>query len=226
MTLKVLAFAGVIAAAVAFGASANAATVYTFNDAALTSSPLYGYAPDQHNKSYATGVDAAVSGVTFSGTSGVATNGSAFGFATSATPQVAFIQWYNGAAAEPGTLSLDLGTLVTGKTYDVSILDAARSYGAASAFTVSYGATSKTVTPSSTAFGTDTFSFVAGAGDSQLVFAELPNASVGDVTTAIQSVTLSGGVPEPAAWGLMIVGLGAIGSAMRSAKRNSLTAAV
>lgn len=60
------------------------------------------------------------------------------------------------------------------------------------------------------AFTSYYFTFISGDGYSQKNF----SASVQSATLAVQSV------PEPATWAMMIVGFGAVGATMRSARRN------
>lgn len=49
----------------------------------------------------------------------------------------------------------------------------------------------------------------------------LVNPFFGNGTLSISPVAVSGAVPEPASWAMMILGMGAVGFALRSAKRRS-----
>jgi hypothetical protein len=58
----------------------------------------------------------------------------------------------------------------------------------------------------------------------QSLFSEGPTYGVGNVFLADQTLSItniSAGVPEPATWAVMMIGLGGIGAAMRSARRRN-----
>ena len=58
-----------------------------------------------------------------------------------------------------------------------------------------------------------TTSFVATGSSTNLAF--FNGTGVGDNETGLDNVVLTAGVPEPATWALMILGIGAVGFAMR-----------
>ncbi len=75
-----------------------------------------------------------------------------------------------------------------------------------------------------TGTGTDTATTTTDATDTSTVFPTLPGLPpeivvVFPVTPPPGPVTSGGGVPEPATWMLMILGLGACGAALRSPRR-------
>jgi hypothetical protein len=70
-------------------------------------------------------------------------------------------------------------------------------------------------------FARTSYSFVANGSATTFSFNSLGNANVDAV---LDNVSFASGVPEPATWGLMILGFGAVGAAMRR-RRTSLAVA-
>jgi choice-of-anchor C domain-containing protein len=60
------------------------------------------------------------------------------------------------------------------------------------------------------------FSFTATDTSAKLTFSATVNDAFGP---ALDNVSITGGVPEPASWALMIMGFGGVGAAMRSRRR-------
>lgn len=73
--------------------------------------------------------------------------------------------------------------------------------------------------PGSTAFTTSSISFIAtGAGSLQMAFGTTSADNIGPL---LDNVRLDvSAVPEPATWAMMLLGLGFVGGAMRSRRRN------
>ena len=157
-----------------------------------------------------------VTDATFSGGSGVQGNGSAWGFADAPDGvQTAFLQ--NVAA-----ISLQVTDLTVGDLYDVSFFDALRNQTdlyAPNPFSVFFGTTLiGSFTPGSTAWTANTTgAFLATDTTGVLTFQSLTEG--GDHDVGIDAIVMNdhgaGGVPEPAAWALMILGFGSVGAALR-----------
>ena len=163
-------------------------------------------------------------GLTFSGNSGVVTNGSAFGFANAVDgTQVAFMQ--AGPGAVNGSISQLVSGLNVGQNYVLNFYAVNRgdpNY-LPETMNVSFGGVllGSYVAPS-TAFTLASFNFVAQAASANLTFSATSglNAAAGhEYDIALDKVSVvAGAVPEPAAWAMMILGMGAIGFAMRRQK--------
>lgn len=157
-----------------------------------------------------------IPGVTFTGATGIQRNGSDWGFNN--TPdgaQTAFIQSYNGVG---GTITVALSGLSVGQRYVASFLAAQRPGYGNNPFTV-------TATGSSTGFSTTntqwtrfTKSFTATGTTANLTFAG--SSIPGDSGVGIDAIGLS--VPEPATWGLLMLGFGTVGGVMRRRARKSV----
>jgi choice-of-anchor C domain-containing protein len=65
------------------------------------------------------------------------------------------------------------------------------------------------------------FRFTAASSTANLVFSSTLNNPYGP---ALDNVSISGGVPEPATWALMIIGFGGIGAALRRRRQLPLAA--
>ncbi|MDP3855070.1 choice-of-anchor C family PEP-CTERM protein [Phenylobacterium sp.] len=63
---------------------------------------------------------------------------------------------------------------------------------------------------------TYTYTFKAFDSTSELTFASATNTPYGP---ALDNVTISSAIPEPATWAMMIIGFGAVGGVARSARR-------
>lgn len=62
-----------------------------------------------------------------------------------------------------------------------------------------------------------TYSFVASGASTTLSFLSTTNTAFGPI---LDNVAVSGAVPEPATWGLMILGFGFIGGSLRQRRRD------
>lgn len=121
---------------------------------------------------------------------------------------------YFGQVGSTGTLSQLLNT-VAGQTYSVSYW-LANTGGAPNSFQASIGGVILQTFADSNAFQYFNFSFTAAASSSptllQFTFRQDPAYwNIDDIS--VQG--LAGAIPEPATWGMMILGFGAIGATMR-----------
>jgi YD repeat-containing protein len=130
-----------------------------------------------------------LAGMTFSPGSGIAGNGSAWGFAAAPDgDQLAYIQTLPGSA---GSIAQSLTGLVAGNLYTVKFLIAARPATGGTPVTVSYNGTSLgTFDPASSAFQEIVVSFIATGPTGTLSFAGAPTAA--DRATAIDNLRISG----------------------------------
>jgi hypothetical protein len=159
------------------------------------------------------------SGIDFQGWSGIQANGSPWGFAPAPEGlQTAFLQSYNSHA---GAFSLDVSGLLAGETYSFTFDAAQRPGYGTDPFTVSFnGIGLGEFSPSSTSwtsFRTATFTAAAGSGRLTFTGAVRP----GDSAVGIDNVRLTAapsGAPEPAAWFLMIMGIGGAGASLRRSR--------
>lgn len=146
-------------------------------------------------------------------------NGGAFGYA--AAPDGNQILHLQGL----GSATLSLSDLIVGQGYTVSFFAAARPGYPALPVSVSYNNTLLgTFAPTSTAFTQFTgFDFIAAATTGTLTFAGLNAAAsaANDQNTGVDAVTVAP-VPEPATWGMMILGFGMLGFGLR--RRNAKVA--
>ncbi len=126
----------------------------------------------------------------------------------------------DGSTAEGNTPAGDLVSNAPfgAGTYDLSFLLAGNLRGTpAQTLDVLLGSTLiATLTPSNTQPFTH-YNFVFSSSGGNLEFKELGPAD--DRGNLLDNVTLIAGVPEPASWALMILGVGAIGGALRLARR-------
>lgn len=228
MKKAVLAVASVLALAVA--APANAAVFYqSFESPALgTGSGAYAYGttnPFSGNPNVPS-TTFSIPGVTFSGASGVQTNGSAFGFTNAPDgTKTAFIQSYQGTG---GAISIALTGLTAGQRYFVNFSAALRGYITPSnntvgnPFTLSLASSAPLSTtsfsPTSTAFSPYTSSFVASSTSDTLTFKG--SALPGDATVGLDEISVA--VPEPATWAMMIIGFAMIGFGLRGRRKQSV----
>jgi hypothetical protein len=165
-------------------------------------------------------------GVTFSGTSehygnggsGIADNGSFFGFPNAPDGQtdVAFIQNHYGVI---GAITLDLTDLTAGDVYTASFYTAARPGYANNPLTIRFdGATIGSSSGASAGFVEQKVEFTATGTSGDLEFIGGGNR-FGDADVALGTVTINSGVPEPAAWALMLIGFGGAGARLRAQRR-------
>lgn len=163
-----------------------------------------------------------IAGATFNGKSGVQKDGSRWEFAAAPSgSQTAFLQ---SGSDGIGNIVLSLGNLVVGQAYKVSFDAAARPvYSTVNPFTVAVnGAQIGAFTATDLAWTTfSTGNFLATGTTASLSFTG--SASSVDSAVGLDSISVSA-VPEPAAWAMMILGMGVIGFAMR--RRTSAVAAI
>lgn len=216
---NIVALAAVAAAFVASPALAQAVvTNGNFEQPALTSG------------NYAYGSDANSSGATFNSHAGLASDGSAFGFLPDGSSQVAFLQGSNDIPGDPsiGQISLDVSGLTIGDAYAFSFLAAMRPDYLTNPFDVTFnGVDLGTFTATTDAWTSFTTApFVANATTGTLTFTGTApythDQDVGIDNVQITGATLTGAVPEPATWAMMLLGFGGISFATRR-KRTPVT---
>jgi hypothetical protein len=218
---KFLAIAAAGSAIVAAATSAHAATVLTqsFETPSLgTGSGAYAYGSQPFGGSPTVpSADLSGSGAQFLGASGIAADGSAFGFSKAPDgKQVAFIQSYNGTG---GTIAQFFDTVV-GQAYHVTFDAAVRPFstGTNPIIVSSFEKDSTPLTVTSTAWTQYTFDFVSTQVANGIGF--YGSALPGDSTVGIDAVTVTT-VPEPASWAMMLAGFGLVGFAMRRRQRET-----
>lgn len=149
-----------------------------------------------------------VPGWTFSGRAGISASSSPwFAGAPPDGSQAAFIQ---SAPSTNGTISQTLTGFTAGQSYSVTFWIADRPSYSADPVTVSLGGTNLgTFTPTTTSFvQVTTSTLIASATSMTLVFTGA--ASSGDINSAIDLVSVSGGstpIPEPAGAALLLAGI-------------------
>jgi hypothetical protein len=186
----------------------------------------YGYSIDENGKAFAapfaTSYTALLTGVTFTGMSGIQSNGSAWGFpAAPDGTATAFLQSYRGSQfgqQTNGSITVDLGgALVANRGYDLVFYTAGRPSGSTQ-FTVSYdgGKATTFAAPATAGFGKEVFSFKASGGQQSITFTALDGQG-DDTAFALDNIGIS--APEPATWAMMLVGFGGLGAALRMNRR-------
>jgi hypothetical protein len=142
--------------------------------------------------------------------------------------------WYGGAApagqdgaqfaALQGTGTLSQTFIMVGTTLDLSWLSAGRPgmgccNGDQTYDVLLNGATEGTFsTVSGQAFTAESLA-IHGLSDGASYTLTFAGLADGDETSFIDKVSAGGAVPEPAAWGLMIVGFGGLGAVLRGKRR-------
>ncbi len=218
MTVKKQLALGAAFACLALGVSgaAQAATTVVFTDNFDSpSSPGYSYG----------GTDTA--GAVFGAGTGLQADGSAFNYVSApSASQTAHIQ-------SVGSFTETFGSLILGKTYTVSFMDAARSGYGVDGVTVSYnGNTIYTGTPASTAFNAvNSFTFVYDGSHHDLTIGgttlqgnDAGSNALHDYNVAVDNFSISA-VPEPATWALMLLGFGGLGVALRAGRKSQAAVA-
>jgi hypothetical protein len=159
---------------------------------------------------------ATVDGVTYAGMSGIQANGSAWGFTNAPDgTQTAFIQSYSGVYPQGGSVSFSsslIGSLISGKQYDLSFYVEGRPYMGGSPFSVDVG-----VGPNTTSFGAPGISswvqenvvFTASSSPVTITFS-VAGQNAADISIGLDKVNISA-VPEPATWAMMILGFLGVG---------------
>jgi hypothetical protein len=214
-TLKLFVAAGAIALACGAGGAASAATIadYSFETPAGVGGFLY--RPND------------APGVVFNGDAGVA-SGTGYAQAPDGV-QNAFLQSTSQLGAR---IDITVTGLTVGDVYSFSFFDAQRNGFAVDAYAVLFDNQQiAAFSPGSIAWTARTTGvFTAAGATGTLTFAAPVLA--GDNNTGIDDITLNavgaaapGGVPEPSAWALMLVGFGGLGAALRR-RRQTLAAAI
>ncbi len=128
-------------------------------------------------------------------------------------------------ATSAGTISQDVATIV-GTVYQISFWMAGNPTGAPTAKTLDLSATGGANTGYSFNTASTTqqnmgwvnyfYNFTATSANTTVTFASTTTGANGP---ALDDISIAA-VPEPATWGMMILGFGAIGGAMRSRRRS------
>ncbi len=187
----------------------------TFQSPSLPASSIQ-YGPDED--AFNTNVTGPVvmTGVTFSGFSGVTTN-TGSGFSTGGYwhnapvgDQFAFLQSFNDVGASIGWT---VSGLTVGKLYTLSFLEAGGISPGGEPFTVSApGGATANYSAASSVWGLQTYAFTPTSSSETILFAD--NQPSGNAITGLGDFVLST-VPEPAAWALMLAGFAGLGAALR-----------
>lgn len=162
-------------------------------------------APDFSPGQYVYGV--AAPGWTFANGAGITTNASAWGFNDAPDgDQVAFLQNVSSATQT-------LTGLTIGQTYTVNF-DLSNRPGYSNILVdLSFGGTSIFSLTPTNSWSSYSATFLASATTGDLVFST--NTGFGDHDAGLDNVSISGAVPEPATWAIMIAGFGLTGAALR-----------
>jgi hypothetical protein len=204
---KLLALAGAVALTGGLPASAASIADHSFENPAGAGS--FDYNPT-------------VAGVVFTGDAGVTASAAGFDPAPDGV-QNAFLQTTASSGAQ---IDISVTGLTAGNVYSFSYLDDQRTYYGVVAYTVSFnGATIASYSPAAAGWTPRTTSTFTALGSTGTLTFAAPVLCC-DNGAGIDDITLNGGgatgVPEPAAWALMLVGLGGLGAATRA--RRGLTA--
>ena len=150
------------------------------------------------------------------------TNVSTQNIATGGTAAAGTYNANFGPVGSTGGIFQNLAT-VAGRTYNIAFTLAGANSGPNS-FLATFGGTTLRSTANTGAFGNTVFSYAVAAtgASSELRFTFQHDPSY--FTLDGVSVTAAAAVPEPATWGLMILGFGAVGGAMRSRRRTTRVA--
>jgi hypothetical protein len=204
-TIKLFAVAGAVALSGGFLGVASAATIADHSFENPIGAGSFDYNPT-------------VVGVVFTGDAGV--TGGGFDPAPDGV-QNAFLQSTDSSGAQ---IDISVTGLTVGTVYSFSYFDDQRAGYGVNAYTVSFdGATIASHSPAASGWTARTTSaFTAVASSGTLTFLSAPFQGF-DNDAGIDEITLNGGgasgVPEPAAWALMLVGLGGLGAAARARRR-------
>ena len=154
---------------------------------------------------------------------------------TGASPDGGHFVALDGDASYYGQISQTISGLTAGKVYNLSFYWAAaqlinRSGDTTEALHVTFGAqnfnTGTLANPSGGFSGWNhvTTSFTASAASQALTFMSVGTPSGLPPVALLDGVSLTGGVPEPAVWTMMIIGFGGIGATMRRRRAVAVTA--
>ena len=132
--------------------------------------------------------------------------------------------YFNGAVGSSGVLSQTLAT-VAGQSYDFSFW-LQNDGGTPNSFTASLGGVTLATFANAPGFAYTLFSgsVVAASDNGTLSFAFQQDPAYWRLDD-VSLVSGAGGVPEPAAWGLMLIGFLGAGGAIRAGRRRQAAAA-
>ncbi len=142
----------------------------------------------------------------------------------------------DGDALARGTLSQDITGLVSGKAYTLTFDWAAAQFEDRSGDTteqleVTFGSdVFDTVVIDNASHGsvgwfTVTHTFIASTSEQTLSFLSIGTPSGFPPVALLDSVSLTGGVPEPASWAMILLGFGGVGATMRARRRQAAATA-
>jgi hypothetical protein len=215
--------AAALAAMLAISSAATAAVIASesFESPALTA-PADQYGPDEDSFDTGSTGPVVISNFTFSGFTGIMTNGLDGIFPDTASgTQVAFLQSYHSGNGE---IDWALTGLTPGHEYALSFEDVSSLTLGATPFSVSaYGGTAVDYAPGAS-FMTQTLDFTPSAADGSIRFIgglEGPNSDTAIDNLTISTVEGAAGVPEPASWLMMILGCGMVGAGLRYGRRTA-----
>lgn len=138
-----------------------------------------------------------------------------FSSVTTATPHTGRFNYRNGAVGSTGTISQVLSTLA-GRSYSYSFWLANESSSPTNSFQATFGTAVLSGLSNSAGFGYTLFSgtHVTSSANETLSFAFRHDPSF----WRLDDVSVTGAIPEPASWAMLIVGFGLVGVAARRRK--------
>ena len=214
----------VLASLLAISSTAAAGVVASESFETGLTPPAIQYGPDEFGFNNPTSGPVVIPNVTFSGFSGVITNGFEGIFAnTSAGNQAAFLQFDSNDQAAEGVISWAISGLNPGQKYVLSFEDAgAVALVGADPIGVSiFGGApveyQQDMIPS--VFTTQTLEFTASTANGSIDFLARPLGTQSFTAIDDLKISTAPGVPEPATWAMMLVGFGGLGAAMRRSRR-------
>jgi hypothetical protein len=171
----------------------------------------YSAGEDSYNTN-ATG-PATVTGFSFSGFSGITSNGNGYVLNTPFGSQEAFLQSYPDAGSE---IDWNLTGLTSGKLYTLSFYDIAYYVGAENFKVSAFGSSADYTPASNSSYALNTFSFTPTTSSGDISF--VAQSSGGNFVSGIDNLSISS-VPEPASWVVMLAGLFGLGAMLRNSPR-------
>jgi len=211
----------VAASLLAISASASAGVIASesFESPVLNTGAIQ-YGPDEYSYNTDAVGPVSIANFTFGGFSGITSNGDGYLPPTPYGSQTAFIQSYTAAGSY---IAWNVTGFTPGQTYTLSFYDAGYG-GGADTLDVSAFASSADYTPSSNStYEPGRLTFTATGTSGTIEF--LGTSSGGNYVTEIDNLVVASGVPETSTWAMMLVGVGALGAALRGRRRSQTLAA-